>query len=167
MHKSNVYFKAIQLCCQGVLYSSYVQRPKTILASLAIWDQMSKDVTDPLRADEKFVIPNISLFYRQFVPTHPSHSWFWSGSDRNDAKSALRHIFCLEFCLDFLWRLVNFIEVIGSSSCIFHVNMPDQEKIHWIHGGADPRLPLCLSARMRQQSEDVDHLHCSPTKTSR
>ena len=28
-----------------------------------------KDVADPLRADEKFVIPNLSLSYRHFVPT--------------------------------------------------------------------------------------------------
>ena len=69
-------------------------RPKTIIASLAIWDQMSK------RANEKFVIPNLS--YRHFVPTHPSHSWFRSGSDWVDVKSGLRHICCLKFCLDFL-----------------------------------------------------------------
>ena len=28
---------------------------------------MSKDVVDPLRADEKFVIPNLSLSCRPFV----------------------------------------------------------------------------------------------------
>ena len=53
---------------------------------------MSKDVADPLRDNEKFVILNLSLFYHHFVPTHPSHSWFLSGSDGIYAKSALRHI---------------------------------------------------------------------------
>ena len=114
------------LCCQWVLYSSYVPRPKTIIASLAIWDQMSKEIGDPLRADEKFMIQIFSLSYRHFVPTHPSHSWFWSGSHRIDAKSALRHICCLKFCLDFLWRLMDFIQVVGSPSCIFHVIVPDE-----------------------------------------
>ena len=109
-------------CCQWVLYSSYVPRPKTIIASLAIWDQISKDMADPLRADETFGIPNLSLSYRHFVSTHPSHSRFWAGSDRIDAKSTLRHI-C---CLDFLWRLRNFMQVVGSPSCIFHIIVPDE-----------------------------------------
>ena len=93
------------LCCQWVLYSSYVPRPNTIMTSSVIWDQMSEDVADLLRADEKFVIPNLSLSYRHFVSMHPSHSWFWSGSDRIDAKSALRHICCLRFCLDFFMEV--------------------------------------------------------------
>ena len=96
------------LCCQWVLYSSYLPRPKTIIASLAIWDRMSKDVGDPLRADEKFMIQNLSLSYRHLVPTHPSHSWFWSGFERIDAKSALRHICCLKFCLDFFMEVDEF-----------------------------------------------------------
>ena len=87
---------------------------------------MSKDVADPLRADEKFVIPNLFLFYHHFIPTHPSHSWFSSGSDRIDAKNILRHISCLKFCLDFLWRLRNFIQVVGSPSSIFHAIVPDE-----------------------------------------
>ena len=48
---------------------------------------MSKDVADPLRADETFGIPNVSLFYRHFVPTQPADFLFWSGSDRIDGKS--------------------------------------------------------------------------------
>ena len=131
-------------CCQWVLYSSYVPGPNTIIASLAIWDQMSKDVGDPLRDDEKFMIKNLSLSYRHFVPTHPSYSWFWSESHRIDPKRALRHICCLKFCLDFLRRLMNFIQVVGSPSCIFHVIVPDEiRKIYWVHVGADPRFPLC------------------------
>ena len=133
------------LCCQWVLLSSYVPRPKTIIASLTIWDQMSKDVADRLRDDEKFVIPNLSLSYRHFVPTHQSHSWFWSGSDRIDAKSALRHICCLKFCLDFLWRLMNFIEVVGSP--IMHISRYcvgwNQEKSTEYMEVRDPKFPLC------------------------
>ena len=111
------------LCCQWALYSSYVPRPKTFIASLAIWDQMSKDVANPLRADEKFVIPNLSLSYRHFVPTHPSHSWFWSESDRIDAKSALWHICCLKILSGFLMEVD---ELVGSPSCIFDVIVPDE-----------------------------------------
>ena len=48
------------------------------------------------------------------------------GSDRIDAKSALRHICCLNLCLDFLGRLMNFIQVVGSPSCLFHVIVPDE-----------------------------------------
>ena len=120
-----------------------VPRPKTIIASLAIWDRMSKDVTDPPRANKKFVIPNLSSSYHHFVPMQPSHSWFWSGFGRIDAKSALGHICCLKLGLDFLWRLKNFIQVVGSPSCIFHVIVSDKiRKILWIHGGAVPRFPL-------------------------
>ena len=130
--------------CQQGLYSSYVPRPKTIIASLAICDQMSNDVADPLRADGKYVIPNISLSYRHLLLTHPSDSWFWSGSDRIDAKSAFRHICCLKFCLDFLWRLMNFIQIVGSHCTYFTLLCwMKSGKIHWFHGGADPRFPLC------------------------
>ena len=120
---------------------------------------MSKEVADPLRADYKFVIPNLSLSYHHFVPTHPSYSWFRSGFERNDVKSALRHICCLKFYLDFLWRLVNSIQLVGSPSYIFHVIVLDEIR----------KNPLntcrCRSyiARMRQQPEDVDHMRCSPT----
>ena len=134
-----------------------------IIASLAKFDRKSKDVAHPLRADDKFVIPNLSP---HFVPMRPSHSWFGSGSDLIDAKSALWQICCLNICLDFLWRLVNFIQSVGSPLGIFHIIVSDgigkipleYMEVHIL----DP-----LSARMGQQPENVDHLHCSPIKTLR
>ena len=58
------------------------------------------------------------------------------------------------------------IQVVGSPSCIFHVIVPDEI-------GNNPleykgvQILDSLSARMRQQPENVDHLRCSPAKTSR
>ena len=101
-----------------VLYSSHVPKPKVIIASLARWDRKSKDIAHLLRADQKFVIPNLS---HHFVPMHPSHFWFWSGSDWIDEKSALRQICSLNLCLNFVWRLVNFIQAVGSPSGLFHI----------------------------------------------
>ena len=154
------------LCCQWELYSSFVPRPKTTIASLAIWDQMSKDVGDPLR-------PMKSLWFRiylhlivSFVPTHSSHSWFWSVFNRIDAESALRHICCLKLCLDLLWRLINFIQVVGSPSCIFHVIVPDEIRNKSTEY-MEVQILDSLSARMIQQLDDVDHLRCSPTQTLR
>ena len=144
----------------------YVPRPKTITASLAMWDQMSKDVADPLRADEKFMIPNLSLSYRHFVPTHPSHSRFWSGSDRIDVKSAL----WLHQILS--WFLMEVDEFYTCSWFpIVHISRYcagwNQEKsTEYMEVQILDSLSAC-SARMRQQPEDVDHLRCSPTKTLR
>ena len=147
MHKSNVYFKAIQLwkwlSCpidwqqllvhrpiqlilyfthQWVLYSSYVLRPKTNIASLAIWNQMSS--MWPIHWG-----PIKSLWFRIYlylIVTLYQRTQAIPGFDRIDAKSVLRHICCLKFCLDFLWRLMNFIHLVGSPSCIFHVIAQDK-----------------------------------------
>ena len=90
----------------------------------------------------------------------------WSGSDRIDTKSALQHICCLKFCLDFIWRLMNFIQVVGST--IVHISSYcagwNQEKNTEY---MKVQILDSLVARMRQQPEDVDHLPCSPTKTLR
>ena len=94
----------------------------------------------------------------------PKPSWFWSGSDRIDAKSTLRHICCLKFCLDFLWRLMNFKQVVGPPSCIFHINVPDKIRKKSTEY-MEVQILDSLSVRMRQQPEGVDHLRCSPTKT--
>ena len=133
-----------------MLYSSYVLWPKAIIASLAIWDQMSKDVADPLRADEKFVIPNLSLTYRHFVPKHPSHSWFWSGSDRIDAEEHCVTYLLPQILSGFLMEVDEFYT--GSWFPIVQISRYcagwNQEKYteyteYWIHDGADPRSPLC------------------------
>ena len=158
---SHISFYHLPFFCQWVLYSLYVPRPKISIASFVRSDRQSKDVTHPLRADEKFLVPNIS---HHFEPTHPRHSWFWSWSDWIDAKSTLRQICCLKLRLDFLWRLIDFIQVVGSPSCIFHAFVPDEI-------GKNPleymevQILDYLSTRMRQQLEDVDHLRCSSTKT--
>ena len=55
-----------------------------------------------------------------------SHSWFWSGYYLIDAKSALQPICWLNLCLDFLWRLMDFIQAIGSPSGIFRVIVSDE-----------------------------------------
>ena len=86
-----------------------------------------KDVAYPLRAYENFLIPNSSL---HFAPTHRSYPWLWSGSNWIGVKSALQQICCLKLCLDFLWRLMNFIQVVGSPSCLFHAIVPDEIKIN-------------------------------------
>ena len=98
----------------------------------------------------KFVIPYSS---HHFVPTHPSLPWLGSGSNWIDVKSALRQICCLKHCLDFLWRLTNFIQVVGSPSCIFHAIVPDEIK-------NNP-----LEYMEVQIPKGVDHLRGSPTKT--
>ena len=138
-------------------------RPKTIMALLTRWDRKSKDVAHPLRANKKFVIPNLS---HHFVPMHPSHFWFWSGSDYIDMKSALRQICCPKLCLDFLWGLINFIHVVGSPSCISHVIVLDGTRNNPLEYMGVQILDS-LSVRMRKQPENVDHLRCSPTKTWR
>ena len=119
----------------------------------------SKDVAHPLWANEKFVVPNSS---HHFVPTHPSHPWLWSGPNWIHVKSTLRHICCLKLCLDFLWRLMNFIQVVGSSSCIFHVTVPDEIKNNPLEY-MKVQILESLSVRMRQQPKGVDHLRCSPS----
>ena len=152
------------LCCQWVLYSSYVKRPKTIIASLAILDQMSKDVTDPLRADEKFMIPNLSLSHSHFVPTHPSNSCFWSGSDRCEEHFATYLL--PQILFGFLMEVGEFYT--GSWFPIVHISHYcagwNQEKSTEY---MEVQILDYLFVRMRQQPEDVDHLRCSPTKTLR
>ena len=76
----------------------------------------------PMKSFTIYLYLIVTLYQRY----HPSHSWFWSGSDRIDLKSALRHLCCLKFCLDFLWRLMNFIQIVRSPSCIFHVIVQDE-----------------------------------------
>ena len=114
-----------------------------------------------LKANEKFVISNSS---HHFVPTHSSHPSLWSWSNWIDAKSALWQICCLKLCLDFL-SLINFIQVVGSPSCIFHSIVPDEIKNNPLEY-MEVRILDSLSARMRQQPKGVNHLHCSPTKFS-
>ena len=145
-------------CCQLVLYSSHVPRPKMIIASLARWNQKSKGVAYPLRADEKFVILNLS---HHFVPMHPSHSWFWNGSDWIDAKSALRLICCLNICLNFCggWWIL-YRQLIPHRAYFALLCRMKSVKIRWNTW----RCRSTLSARMRQQPENLDHLRCSPIK---
>ena len=58
---SHISFYPLSFCCQWLPNSSYVPRPKGIIASLARWDRKSKDVAHLLRTDEKFVILNFDL----------------------------------------------------------------------------------------------------------
>ena len=123
---------------------------------------MSKDVADPLRADEKFMIPNLT--YRYFVPTHPSHSWFWSGSDRIDAKSVFATYLLPLFLSGFLMEIEEFYT--GSWFPIVHISC---YCARWNKEKSTEYMEVqildSLSARVRQQPEDMDHLRCSPTKT--
>ena len=105
----------------------------------------SKEMAHALKADEKFVIPNLS---HHFIPTHPTHSWFWSGSDWIDAKSALQQICCIN--LDFLWRVMNFIRAVASPSGIFLFMVSDaigKKSLEYM----DVQILDSFSARMRQQ----------------
>ena len=125
----------------------HVPRPKMIIASLTRWGRKSKDVALPMRADEKFVIPNLS---HHFVSTHTSHFWFWSGSEGFDAKSALRQFFVwiscggwwilyrqlvphhANLCLDFLWRLVNlYRQLVPHRAYLTLLCRMKSVKIHW------------------------------------
>ena len=160
--ESHISFYPYVFCCQSVMYSSHVPGPVMIIASLARWNRKSKDVTYPLRANEKFVIPNLS---HHFVPMNQSHTWFWYGSDLIGAKSALQQICCLYLCLNFLWWLVNFIQVVCSPSCIFRVFVLEEIGKKNLLEYMEEQILDPLSARMRQQPENVDHRRCSPIKT--
>ena len=59
---------------------------------------------------------------------------------------------------------MNFIQVVGSLSCIFHAIVPDEIKSYPLEY-MEVQILDSLSARMRQQLKGVDHLRCSPTKT--
>ena len=65
---SHISFYSKGFCCQWVLYSSYIPRPKMIIDSLARWSRKSKDVAHPLRANGKFVIPNLSHHFVLMPP---------------------------------------------------------------------------------------------------
>ena len=66
----------------------------------------------------------------------------------------------------FLWRLINFIQAVGSPLSIFHFIVLDEI-------GKNPleymkvQILDSFSATMRQQPENVDHLRCCPIKTLR
>ena len=64
-----------------------------------------------------------------------------------------------------MW-LMNFILVIGSPLCIFNDIVPGEIRNNPLEYKGE-QIPDSLSARMRQQPENVDHLRCSPAKTSR
>ena len=113
-------------------------RPKTIIASLTRWDRKSNDMAHPLRANKKFDFEFISSLFA--ITPKP---------------------FLVLICV---W--LNFIEVVGSPVCIFHVIVPDEignDRLEYM----GVQILDSISARMRQQPEDVDHLHCSHIKTSR
>ena len=119
-------------------------------------DKMGSKVKGCGPSTEKFAIPNSS---HHFVPTHPRHPWLLSGSNWIDVLQ----ICCLKLCLDFLWRLLNFIQIDCSPSCIFHTIVPHEIKNNLLEY-VGVQILDSLSARMRQQPNGVDHLHCG-TKT--
>ena len=138
-------------------------RPKTIMASLARWNRNSNDVAHPLIANKNFRFRISSI---HFVPMHPIHSSFWAGSDWIDVKGALQQICCLKICLDFCVKVYEFCT--GSWFPIVLVNvivLDEIENDSLEYMGV--KILDSLSARMRQPPEDVDHLHCSPSKTLR
>ena len=66
--------RSLAVLCTYMYFLIFVVPAKT----QTNWNRKSKDMVHPLRADEKFVIPNLS---HHFVQIHSSHSWFWYGSD--------------------------------------------------------------------------------------
>ena len=61
---------------------------------------------------------------------------------------------------------MNFIQVVGSPSYIFHVIVPDEignNPLEYM----EVQILDSLSVTITQPPEDVDHLRCSPTKTLR
>ena len=53
---------------------------------------------------------------------------------------------------------MNFLQVVGSPLCISHVIVPDEignNPLEYI----EVQILDSISVRMRQQSEDLDHLH--------
>ena len=66
----------------------------------------------------------------------------------------------------FLVGVINFIQVVGSPSCIFHIVVPDEIGNNSLEYMGVQILDS-LHATMRQQPENVDHLRCSRSKTSR
>ena len=65
-----------------------------------------------------------------------------------------------------VWRLVNFIQAVGSPSGIFHVIVSDEFSKNPVEY-MEVQILESLSAKMRQQPENVDHLRCIPIKTLR
>ena len=65
-----------------------------------------------------------------------------------------------------MWRLVNFIQAVGSPSGIFHVIVSDEISKNPVEY-MEVQILESLSAKMRQQPENVDHLRCIPIKTLR
>ena len=75
----------------------------------------------------------------------------------------LPQIYCFKLCLDFLWRLMNLIQVVGSPSCIFHVIVPNEvgnNPLEYV----EVQILDSLYARMRQQPEDVDKVQVTNLK---
>ena len=138
--------------CQWVLHSSFVPKPKTIIASLTRWDQKSKDVAHPLKSSEKFMIPNLSHHFYQRTQAIPGSDlglieFIFSGSDWIYYSYEERFMTngLLQYLAEFLVEFDEFHT--GSWFPIVHISRYcagcNREKSTGIHGGADPRFHLC------------------------
>ena len=143
----------------GVLLSvgavfTICSKPNMMIASLAIWDRKSKDLAHPLRANGKFVIPNLS---------HHAHKLFLIWVWLNCYKERFMTNLLPQTLSGFLLEVIEFYT--GSWFPIGHISC--------CCAGWNRKNPLeymevqileSLSARTRQQPEDMDYLRCSPTK---
>ena len=134
---------------------------KTSIPSMTRWNRKSRNLAHPLKANEMFAILNWSLCTNAHKPFLVL-IWVWL----NWCEECFTTNLLPQNLSGFLVEVDEFYTRVGSPSCIFHVIVPDEiwkNPLEYL----EVQILDSLSARMRQQPEDVDHLRCNPTKTLR